>query len=129
MRATRRRRRSAAFFTNALVADRARSPASRAPPASASCRWPGPGIGTGFYRLDRPTPDPGELPVTDVRPVTPDFFRTMGIPQLAGRDFTAADAADAPLVAIVSEDLVRRSFRARDPLGKRLHVPSDATTA
>ena len=30
---------------------------------------------------------------TDVKPVTPNFFRTMGIPQLAGRDFAAADTA------------------------------------
>ena len=44
----------------------------------------------------------------------------MGIPQLAGRDFTASDAADAPQVAIVSDTLAKRHFAARDPLGKRL---------
>ena len=54
----------------------------------------GPGIGTSFYRLDRPRPADGELPSTQVRPVTPQFFRTMGIPQVAGRDFTESDKAD-----------------------------------
>jgi putative ABC transport system permease protein len=82
----------------------------------------GPGIGTSFYRLDLPKPSDGEMPVTDVRPVTPRFFNTMGIPQLAGRDFARSDTADAPLVAIVSEGLVRRYLPGEDPLGKRLQV-------
>jgi putative ABC transport system permease protein len=38
------------------------------------------------------------------------YFATMGIPLLAGRDFTAQDAADAPKVAIVSERIVREYF-------------------
>jgi putative ABC transport system permease protein len=82
----------------------------------------GPGIGTSFYRLDLAKPADGEMPTTDVRPVTPNFFKTMGIPQLAGRDFAASDTADAPLVAIVSEGLVRRYLPGEDPLGKRLQV-------
>jgi putative ABC transport system permease protein len=82
----------------------------------------GPGMGTSFYRSDKPVPPDGEQPVTEVRPITPNYFRTMGIPQLAGRDFTEADNGDAPLVAIVSEGLVRRVFPGENPLGKRLHV-------
>ena len=62
------------------------------------------------------------MPTTDVRPVTPEFFKTMGIPHLAGRDFAESDTADAPLVAIVSEGLVRRYLPGEDPLGKRLQV-------
>jgi putative ABC transport system permease protein len=82
----------------------------------------GPGIGTSFYRLDLAKPADGEMPTTDVRPVTPRFFSTMGIRHLAGRDFQPSDGADAPLVAIVSEGLVRRYLPGEDPLGKRLHV-------
>ncbi len=82
----------------------------------------GPGIGTSFHRLDRPTPAAGELPNTEVRPVTPGFFRTMGIPQLAGRDFAAGDAADAPLVAVVSETLARQQYPGENPLGRRMNV-------
>src|SRR5262249_22610187 len=59
---------------------------------------------------------------TQVRPVTTEFFRTMGIPQLAGRDFTSADTADSPLVAVVNDGLVKRIFPGEDPLGKRLQV-------
>jgi putative ABC transport system permease protein len=82
----------------------------------------GPGIGTSFYRLDRPTPGPGEAPVTEVRPVSPGFFRAMGIPQVAGRDFTQGDTLDAPPVAIVSDLLVRSQYGSENPLGRRLHV-------
>src|SRR5947207_5683955 len=38
------------------------------------------------------------------------YFKTMGIPLLAGRDFTAGDTAAAPKVAIVSERIVRECF-------------------
>jgi putative ABC transport system permease protein len=80
------------------------------------------GIGTGFHRRDRPTPPPGQVPSTDVRPVTPNFFRTMGIPQRAGRDFTDADTIESPPVAIVSETLVRQHYPGEDPLGKRINI-------
>ena len=48
------------------------------------------------------------------------YFTTMGIPLLAGREFTARDTADAPKVAIVSERIVREYFpvvRARRSAG------------
>ena len=79
-------------------------------------------IGTRFYRLDRPVPADGQAPSTQVRPVTPDFFRTMGMPLRAGRDFTGADRDGAPAVAIVSEGVVRQLYPGEDPLGKRLQV-------
>jgi putative ABC transport system permease protein len=80
------------------------------------------GIGTSYYRVDQPEPRPGELPSTNVRPVTPNWFRTMGIPQVAGRDFTDADREDAPQVAVISESLAARSFPGEDPIGKRIVV-------
>ncbi len=79
-------------------------------------------IGTRFYRLDRPVPADGQAPSTQVRPVTPGFFRTMGISLRAGRDFTDADRDGAPAVAIVSEGVVRQLYPGEDPLGKRLQV-------
>ena len=82
----------------------------------------GPGIGTSFYRLDRPVPADGDEPVTDVRPVTPSYFATMGTPVLLGRDISERDGAAAPQVAVVSETLVRQQFPGENPLGNRLHV-------
>ncbi len=80
------------------------------------------GIGTSFYRADRPTPPPGEQSGTAVKPITPNFFKTMGIPLVRGRDFSAADTWASTPVAIVSEALVRQQFPNEEPIGKRLHV-------
>jgi predicted permease len=57
-----------------------------------------------------------------VRPVTPGFFKTMGIPQVAGRDFADSDTVDSVPVAIVSEELVHQQFADGSPLGRRLRI-------
>jgi len=54
--------------------------------------------------------------------VGPDYFRTFGIPLLAGRDFTPSDDAAAPKVAIVNESFARFYFPGQDPLGKKIGV-------
>ena len=53
-----------------------------------------------------------------------DYFKTMAIPLLAGREFTASDTAAAPKVAIVSERVVREYFPGgpREALGRRVRV-------
>ena len=53
-----------------------------------------------------------------------DYFKTMGIPVLAGREFTAADTAAAPKVAIVSERVVRDYFPGGpgEALGRRVRL-------
>jgi predicted permease len=56
-----------------------------------------------------------------LRFVTPDFFRTMGIPLRAGRDVRESDTADAPFVAVVSESFGRRYWPGQDPLGRRFN--------
>jgi putative ABC transport system permease protein len=52
---------------------------------------------------------------------SPDFFRTMGIPLLRGRMFSAEDAAQDPQrVAMVNQTMARRYWANDDPLGKRI---------
>lgn len=51
--------------------------------------------------------------------VGPGFLETMGIPLAAGRDFTAADVAGAPRVAIVSEKMAHYFFGNLNPIGRR----------
>ncbi|HEX9942588.1 MAG TPA: FtsX-like permease family protein, partial [Thermoanaerobaculia bacterium] len=70
-------------------------------------------------RVLGPTEPP---PVTSWRMVSPDYFRTMGIPLLAGRSFSTADHARAPRVVILDEDLARRLWPDGSPLGKRLKL-------
>ena len=52
------------------------------------------------------------------------YFKTMGIPLLAGREFTAQDTAAAPKVAIISERIVREYFPGgpAEALGRRVRV-------
>ncbi len=52
--------------------------------------------------------------------VSPDYFRTLGIPLLAGREFTERDDAAAPKVAIVNQAFVRRYFGNRNPIGRHV---------
>jgi putative ABC transport system permease protein len=57
--------------------------------------------------------------------VTPGFFKTLGIPQIAGRDFSESDTVDSTPVAIVSEEVVRQQFADGSPLGRRLRINID----
>jgi predicted permease len=52
--------------------------------------------------------------------VSPDYFRTMGIPLLAGRYFDDRDTRGAPDVVIVDDKLASRFWPNADPIGKRL---------
>ena len=55
-------------------------------------------------------PKPGEWIDPHVNYVSPDYFKTLDIPILAGRDFRITDAAGAPKVAIVNEKFARQYF-------------------
>ncbi|MEP7272952.1 MAG: ABC transporter permease [Acidobacteriota bacterium] len=52
--------------------------------------------------------------------VTPDYFRTMGVPLLRGRAFTEQDILEATPVAIINETMSTRYFPGEDPIGKRI---------
>jgi putative ABC transport system permease protein len=62
----------------------------------------------------------GREPSLYTRSVMGDYLRTMGIPLVAGRGFTQADQAGAPLVGIVNESMARRYFAGTSPLGARI---------
>ena len=49
--------------------------------------------------------------------IGPDYFATMSIPLLGGREFTVADTAGSPKVAIINETMARRFFANRNPIG------------
>jgi predicted permease len=55
-----------------------------------------------------------------IRPLATNFFSTMGVPILAGRDFQPTDRRGTPGVALVNEAFVRQYFAGENPLGKRL---------
>lgn len=57
-----------------------------------------------------------------VTSVSPDYFRTMGVPILQGRGFTDADTPDTPAVAIVNETMARRYWPGESAVGKTVRA-------
>jgi predicted permease len=56
--------------------------------------------------------------LVDVVEVGPAYFSTLGLPLVAGREFTAQDIAGAPKVAVLNQSLARALFDGREPLGR-----------
>jgi putative ABC transport system permease protein len=59
-------------------------------------------------------------PRASFRTVSPGFFRSLGVPIIAGRDFNADDRADSEKVVIVSESVARRMFTSSDAVNRTL---------
>jgi putative ABC transport system permease protein len=74
---------------------------------------------TGLTIEGRPA-EPGRVPMGLIHSVGVDYFRTLGIPLVKGREFTARDELNAPPVLIVNETLGKRLFPDEDPIGKRI---------
>jgi putative ABC transport system permease protein len=80
------------------------------------------GSNTGFKILGRPEPPPGQGPSTDVRVVDSEYFTTMGIPLLRGRNFTSDELREPRQKILINEVLARTYFASEDPIGQRLDV-------
>lgn len=80
------------------------------------------GSNTGFKILGRPEPPPGQVPSTDVRVVDSEYFATMGIPLLRGRNFTADELREPRQKILINAALARTYFASEDPIGQRLDV-------
>ncbi len=72
--------------------------------------------------VDGYQPPPEEQPTVQYNEVGPNYFSTMGIPLLSGREFTRADDEKSALVAVVNETMVARYWRGKNPIGERLQV-------
>jgi putative ABC transport system permease protein len=76
----------------------------------------------GIFRDDRPAETQrdreGRVICAEVRAVTVDYFRVMGMTLVRGRSFTVADDSGSTQVAIVNEALARRQYPDEDPIGK-----------
>jgi predicted permease len=67
-------------------------------------------------------PANGQSPDELYNEVSPEYFATMGILLISGREFTRADDENAPRVAIVNQTMVARYWRGQNPIGQRLQV-------
>src|SRR5881398_34973 len=65
---------------------------------------------------------PDEQPNADYVQVSEDYFSTLGIPLVAGREFTRNDDENAPPVTIINETMAAKYWPGKDPIGQRLKV-------
>ena len=76
------------------------------------------------YTIDgRATPAPGDRWSAVYRIVQPGYFEALALPLLAGRDFTSADSASGPHVAIVNQAMADRRWPGESPIGRRIRLP------
>lgn len=60
-----------------------------------------------------------EVPIVDEYMASPGYFETLGIPRIAGRDFSH-ESATAPKVALINQAFAQRAFGSENPIGQRV---------
>jgi putative ABC transport system permease protein len=96
--------------------------------AGATMAPPGRIESSGGYFIDHlaAQPDWHSAPPAAISVVAPGTFAALGIPLKNGRDFSDSDVAGRPLVVIVNEALVRKSFAGENPIGRTIFCPFDS---
>jgi putative ABC transport system permease protein len=79
---------------------------------------------TRFIIDGDPIPPPGKETEANIRTISDDYFKTLGVPLLAGRMFDERDGPNNPGVVIIGKTIADRMFAGRDPVGRRLRYAS-----
>ena len=109
-------------FYETLVRNLAALPGATAAAATSFLPAGGGGFGLGrvFLIEGQPEPPAGQDHAARWNVVTPDYFRTLGIPLLRGRAFTDRDAEGTTPVVIINETMARRLFSGGEAIGRRI---------
>jgi putative ABC transport system permease protein len=110
-----------AFFDR-LLADVRALPGVSASGAISFLPLTGTAAATSFLATDKPRPDRGQEPVTEVRVISGDYFAAMGIPLQRGRAFDSSDVQPAAHSMIVNETMARTMWPGEDPVGRTLQI-------
>ncbi len=79
-------------------------------------------------KIEDYTPGSNEDMGIDLNVVGPDYFRTLRIPLISGRDFSEEDRAGAPRVVIVNQTMANRFWPGQNATGHRVHIWRDWRT-
>jgi len=79
---------------------------------------------SNFVVEGQPEPAAGAAPLVTFASVTPDYFATLGLRLLAGRDFTPDDLPGKTSVVVINETMARTFWPGQDPIGKRIGQPT-----
>jgi putative ABC transport system permease protein len=83
------------------------------------------GPSNGRFRIEgRPPVSDLAMPRADFQRISPDYFRTIGVPLVRGRAFERTDRPETPLVAVVNQSFARRFWLGEDPIGRRIQIPT-----
>ncbi|HEX7174993.1 MAG TPA: ABC transporter permease [Pyrinomonadaceae bacterium] len=108
-----------AFFGQLLERTRA-LPGVEAAGAASNLPLSGSLWGRSLTVEGRPVLSVGEAPMINYCVITPDYFRSMGIPIMTGRDISETDAKDALKVTVIDERLAREYWPEESAVGKRV---------
>src|SRR5439155_1727811 len=75
-----------------------------------------------YARGDRDVPPVEKREIVPGHEVTPGYFKTWGVPLLAGRDFNEHDTADGQKVCLISQACAKQVFPGENPIGKTLFL-------
>ena len=78
------------------------------------------GTGMGFAAQDKPSPARDAIPWAGWRMITRDYFKTMGVPLEAGRDFTDQDVIGKPWRVIISHRVAERLWPGESAVGRHI---------
>ena len=70
--------------------------------------------------VDGYQPPPNEQPTVEYSEISEDYFKTLGIPIVSGREFVRTDDENASAVAIINETMAAKYWPGRHPVGQRL---------
>ncbi|HEY0099406.1 MAG TPA: ABC transporter permease [Pyrinomonadaceae bacterium] len=74
----------------------------------------------GYMTVEGKTYAPTQEPLVELRVVSPDYFRAVGVALLRGRMFDARDTQESPLGVVINETMARTIWPGEDPVGKRV---------
>ncbi|HTQ54578.1 MAG TPA: ABC transporter permease [Bryobacteraceae bacterium] len=78
--------------------------------------------GRSFQIEGRPPAPLGQVPGANYSVACPNYFRTMGIPILKGREFTPRDTVSAPSVIVINETMARNYWPGQNPVGQAIQM-------
>ena len=113
-----------AFYDEAIAAIRGLPDVSEAG-AAVTLPIGGDDFTAGYVVEGRPLPPPGQRSSAGYQVVTPGYFDAMGIPVLAGRDFSSADRRTGMPVVIVNRTFASIEWPGLDPIGRRIRASDD----
>ncbi|MGH9395754.1 MAG: ADOP family duplicated permease [Terriglobia bacterium] len=81
------------------------------------------GVDSRRFQIEgRPAANSGHMPSANYSVACPNYFRTMGVPVLKGREFTQQDTLTSPGVIVINETMTRRYWPKQDPVGRAIRL-------